>query len=101
MPIDKQWATLYPSNWNAISAEVREDAGQCCEWCGVKNHSMRGATKIILTVAHLDHDPRNCERENLRALCQACHIGYDKTPEQRRRREMLRAELFGGQQRMF
>jgi 5-methylcytosine-specific restriction endonuclease McrA len=101
MPIDKQWATLYPSDWNAISAEVREDAGQCCEWCGVRNRSMRGTTKIILTVAHLDHDPRNSNRENLVALCQACHIGYDKHPDQRRRREMLRAELFGGQLRMF
>ncbi len=32
---------------------------------------------IVLTVAHLDHDPRNCDRANLKALCQACHLGYD------------------------
>ena len=37
-----------------------------------------GATvKIILTVAHLDHQPENCTRENLRALCQMCHNIYD------------------------
>ena len=33
--------------------------------------------RIILTVAHLDHDPRNCKPENLRAWCQRCHNLYD------------------------
>jgi 5-methylcytosine-specific restriction endonuclease McrA len=32
---------------------------------------------IVLTVAHLDHDPRNCDPSNLRALCQRCHLRYD------------------------
>lgn len=30
-----------------------------------------------LTVAHLDQDPRNCDDDNLVALCQRCHLGYD------------------------
>lgn len=34
-------------------------------------------TRIILTVAHLDHQPENCAPENLRALCQRCHLAYD------------------------
>ena len=32
---------------------------------------------IVLTVAHLDHDPRNCDLSNLKALCQYCHLHYD------------------------
>lgn len=35
------------------------------------------AVKIVLTVAHLDHTPENCAPENLKALCQKCHITYD------------------------
>jgi hypothetical protein len=33
--------------------------------------------KIVLTVAHLDHDPANCADENLKAWCQKCHLTYD------------------------
>lgn len=32
---------------------------------------------VILTVAHLDHTPENCADDNLKALCQRCHIAYD------------------------
>jgi hypothetical protein len=28
-------------------------------------------------VAHLDHNPQNCADENLKALCQRCHLTYD------------------------
>jgi hypothetical protein len=34
--------------------------------------------KIILTVAHLDHQPENCDPANLKALCQKCHNAYDR-----------------------
>jgi hypothetical protein len=33
--------------------------------------------KVVLTVAHLDHQPPNCDPANLRALCQRCHNAYD------------------------
>jgi len=33
--------------------------------------------EIVLTIAHLDHTPENCEPENLRAWCQRCHLSYD------------------------
>jgi len=33
--------------------------------------------KVVLTVAHLDHQPENCAPENLRAWCQRCHNRYD------------------------
>jgi hypothetical protein len=35
-------------------------------------------TRIVLTVAHLDHTPENCADDNLKAMCQRCHLNYDK-----------------------
>lgn len=32
---------------------------------------------IVLTVAHLDHNPENCSDSNLRHWCQKCHNRYD------------------------
>ena len=32
---------------------------------------------IVLTVAHLDHDPTNCDPANLAAMCQRHHLAYD------------------------
>lgn len=36
-------------------------------------------TKVILTVAHLDHDKENhnVKLDRLKALCQRCHLKYD------------------------
>ena len=45
--------------------------------------------KVVLTVAHLNHTPEDNRRENLRALCQACHLAYDaphKAAERRKRK---------------
>lgn len=33
--------------------------------------------RIVLTVAHMDHRPENCDDSNLKALCQRCHLSYD------------------------
>ena len=35
------------------------------------------AIRVVLTIAHLDHHPENCDLDNLRALCQRCHLAYD------------------------
>lgn len=32
---------------------------------------------IVLTIAHLDHQPENCADDNLRAWCQRHHLAYD------------------------
>lgn len=37
-----------------------------------------GFTKIVLTVAHLDHDKNNNRFHNLAALCQSCHLHHDR-----------------------
>ena len=41
---------------------------------------------IVLTIAHLDHDVANNALENLKALCQRCHLNYDRGDNTRRRR---------------
>jgi hypothetical protein len=33
---------------------------------------------IVLTTAHLDHDPSNCAPENLSPMCQRHHLRYDQ-----------------------
>ena len=37
-----------------------------------------GLVKVVLTIAHLDHDLQNNADENLAALCQKCHLNHDK-----------------------
>jgi 5-methylcytosine-specific restriction endonuclease McrA len=34
--------------------------------------------RIVLTTAHLDHQPENCDPSNLKALCQRCHNRHDQ-----------------------
>lgn len=85
MPIRPENQARYPKDWKRISKEVRDAAGNRCEGspaypdCRAVNgkpHPETGS-KVVLTVAHLDHQPENCERENLRAWCQRCHNTYD------------------------
>lgn len=79
MPISKEKKKLYPADWKQISARIREIAKNKCEFCGAENYKPHPITgsKVILTVAHLDHTPQNCSDENLKALCQKCHLTYD------------------------
>jgi 5-methylcytosine-specific restriction endonuclease McrA len=76
MPFQKH---LYPANWKEISLRIRERAGGKCEFCGAENYKPHPITgsRVVLTVAHLDHNPQNCSDANLKALCQRCHLRYD------------------------
>lgn len=42
--------------------------------------------KVVLTIAHLDHDETNHDvmLERLKALCQCCHLRYDAIEKYRR-----------------
>lgn len=42
--------------------------------------------EIVLTIAHLDHTPENCDPANLRAWCQRCHLRYDQQHHRQTRR---------------
>lgn len=81
MPIKKENRWRYPPNWAAISRHIRfvRDKGKC-KRCGAvhgKPHPITGS-KVVLTVAHLDHNPENCADTNLESMCQKCHNDYDK-----------------------
>ncbi len=77
MPIKPENRARYPKDWKQIRAAILERAGHCCEQCGIPNGAFRRTTKIVLTIAHLDHTPENCDPANLLALCQRCHLAYD------------------------
>lgn len=83
MPIRPENRDRYPKDWKLIRAAILQRANNRCEFCGVENHTLRlnpktgKEVKIILTIAHLDHTPENCDPSNLRALCQRCHNTYD------------------------
>ena len=89
MPMDY---SRYPENWKAISWHIRNDRAMwVCEWCGAAHgepHPVTGSI-VILTVAHLGtshsngtpgdkHDKMDVRDENLAALCQRCHLNYDR-----------------------
>jgi 5-methylcytosine-specific restriction endonuclease McrA len=101
MPIRQENLARYPADWKAISRAIRERAGQRCQECEAENgkpHPITGS-KVVLTVAHLDHQPENNHPSNLRAWCQRCHLAYDAAHHARnaavtRRKRMNTAELF-------
>ncbi len=96
MPIDY---SLYPADWKQIRSGILKRAGDCCECCGVANYAVgwrdgkgefhelpedrdhlvepEDTLRIVLTIAHLDHDVTNNEPANLQALCQRCHLTHD------------------------
>lgn len=88
MPIKKENKALYPHNWKAIVAAVRERSGNRCEGspaypaCRAANgepHPETGSM-VVLTTGHLDHDPTNGSLDdlsNLRHWCNRCHLVYD------------------------
>ena len=91
MPIKPELAKRYPPNWKQLRAEVLERAGHKCEQCGVPNYAAgyrddqgnfytlkTGMLKIVLTIAHLDHDElETTDITRLKCLCQKCHLAYD------------------------
>ena len=91
MPIRPENRKRYPANWKEISERIRfERAGGRCECdgrCGINHYGRCGVvhgephpvtgSMVCLTVAHLDHQPENCEDGNLMAMCQRCHLTYD------------------------
>lgn len=110
MPIRAEERARYPADWPAISARVRERARNRCEGapgiypdCRAENgqpHPVTGS-RVVLTVAHLNHVPEDVSDGNLRAMCQRCHLTYDakhhaaNAARTRRARKAL-GDLFDG-----
>ena len=96
MPCD--W-TKYPANWKTeIRPRILAREANRCKWCSVQNgadlparcckepiYDERGRCcscgkrrpRVVLTIAHLDHDTTNNADSNLAALCPKCHLAYD------------------------
>lgn len=121
MPIRPENRDRYPANWKSeIVPRIRARSGNRCECTGQcgRNHMRENmdaarwqldhplrcyrwnwmpiddidGPKIVLTVAHLDHQPENCADDNLLHLCQGCHLRYDaprKAAEMKARRRAL------------
>lgn len=66
--------------------EWRDDAGAAAEWPDMVAAATTRERRIWLAACHLDHDPMNSRPRNLRALCQRCHLRYDRAEHRRRRR---------------
>lgn len=103
MPISPENKKLYPKNWPIIRQRILYASDHKCEFCGLRNHIIgyrddnrnfvecngnpgeiintsegdKKIMKVVLTIAHLDHDPTNNHRSNLKALCQQCHNRHD------------------------
>jgi hypothetical protein len=100
MPMNRE---EYPDNWEWLSKQVISDAGNRCELCYAKNHSLvvrdpdaehpwtdcddidamligaggYSITKIVLTVHHINGDKNDNRKQNLLAACQRCHLRLD------------------------
>lgn len=93
-PIRASEKARYPADWDEISHRIRfvraKGRCECLGECGRGTHgnlqcpNMHGfeaygtGSKVVLTTAHLDHTPENCEDANLKAMCQGCHLHYDR-----------------------
>ena len=66
--------------------------------CAPDGHVIR-VILVVLTVAHLNHDPSDCRDENLEALCQRCHNRLDAATRRAgivARRRAGNGDLFNG-----
>lgn len=90
MPVDYKH---YPSNWRAVSRQIRferaegrcECVGECgtdhgAERCQARNNAPHPDTKsrVVLTAAHLcTCHPLCSEPGHLKAMCNRCHLRLD------------------------
>lgn len=85
MPIKSENKKLYPPGWRSITERIKARAGYCCEGSPAYLNCPAAygeacpvtSSRVMLTCARLDHDPRNYVPVNLRAWCQRCHLTYD------------------------
>jgi len=81
----KKSQSRYPLNWSDIALEVKQSVDWRCSLCGLQcirpdddtselSRSLRMA--LTLTVHHKNFLPEDNRRENLYALCTACHLSF-------------------------
>ena len=82
MPIPPDMARRYPADWALRRRFIIEyRARGRCEWCSAENgqpHPDTGSG-VVLTLAHVfDKRPEVANLLNLAALCQRCHLNWDR-----------------------
>lgn len=70
----KDFGTYMLACADVYCAETVQYLGRCRH----SDYELLRMVGVVLTIAHLDHTPEHCEPENLRALCQRCHLAYDQ-----------------------
>lgn len=68
----------WPSLDRWTYAEARQFAAE--SWDG--GQEVPKLIVIVLTVAHLNHQPEDCRPENMAAMCQRHHLAYDRQHHQ-------------------
>ena len=119
MPIRPENVHRYPPDWVEISLGIKSRAGWRCECLGecgrpaghldadgrCRNHHHQPAygtgSRVVLTTAHLDHVPEHCDPDNLRAMCQGCHLAYDAEHHAQTRRRTHTARLEAQMEPLF
>lgn len=93
---DGQWHKARPTGDNGMHLTWPDPGSHW--WCdGPGGVQKLRIVKIVLTVAHLDHIPENCDDENLAAWCQRCHNLYDAAM----RRAGIRERAFANQEKLL
>lgn len=95
---DGKFFKAYPSEERALRLEWPKPGDRGTVGDGDISFYAR-IIRIVLTVAHLDHTPENCADDNLKALCQRCHLKHDhkhhmRNASETRRKSKAVAELF-------
>lgn len=68
----------YANTYQTVNADVFcADTGKHLGKVRMSDYIVKNMVDIVLTIAHLDHQPENCDPSNLKALCQRCHLRYD------------------------
>lgn len=90
----------YANTYQTFNADVFcADTGKYLGKVRMSDYIVKNMVDIVLTIAHLDHQPENCDPSNLKALCQRCHLRYDakhhaENSKMTRRNRKAISELF-------
>jgi hypothetical protein len=85
---DGRWFDAQRGTW-------RNGRGRLARWPDLVEVTRVRHTRVVLSAAHLDRDPRNNRLRNLKSLCQRCHQIHDRPYHrvQRRLTYLLRRAL--------
>lgn len=120
-PIRPEMRDRYPPDWKQISDRIKFERAkgrcECVGECGrdpyhldpidgrcVNRHgqpAIGSGSKVVLTTAHLNHEPSDCRDEALKAMCQGCHLWYDREHHAETKRDRRLREAADGDGALF